>query len=85
MMMGATKKKRGPQQGYVQGILDETVQMIRTGRMSVQKALILYQIPKLTLSDIPVAVQWRKGRGLNHTCQRMVKTRSYIGQQKWHA
>ena len=51
MMMGAAKKKRGPQQGYAQGVLDEAVQMIRTGRMSVRKASILYQIPKSTLSD----------------------------------
>ena len=50
-MMGATKKKRGPQQGYAQGVLDEAVQMIRMGRMLVRKALILYQIPKSTLSD----------------------------------
>ena len=51
MMMGAAKKQHGPQQGYAQGVLDEAVQMIRTGRMSVRKALILYQIPKSTLSD----------------------------------
>ena len=51
MMVGATKKKRGPQQGYAQGVLDEAVQMIRMGRMSVRKASIPYQIPKSTLSD----------------------------------
>ena len=50
-MMGAAKKKQGPQQGYAQGVLDEAVQMIRMGRMSVRKASILYQIPKSTLSD----------------------------------
>ena len=51
MMMGATKKKRGLQKGYVQGVLDEAVQMIQMGRMLVRKASILYQILKSTLSD----------------------------------
>ena len=51
MMMGAAKKKCGPQTAYAQGVLDEAVQMIRTGRMSVRKASILYQIPKSTLND----------------------------------
>ena len=51
MMMGATKKKRGPQQGYAQMVLDEAMQMIRMGRMSIRKVSILYQIPKSTLSD----------------------------------
>ena len=50
-MMGVTKKKHGLQKGYAQGVLDEVVQMIQMGRMSVQKALILYQIPKLTMND----------------------------------
>ena len=51
MMMGAAKKKRGPQRVHAQGVLDEAIQMVRTGRMSVRKASRIYSIPKSTLND----------------------------------
>ena len=34
-MMGAAKKKCGPQTAHAQGVLNEAVQMIQTGQMSV--------------------------------------------------
>ena len=60
MMMGAAKKKWGPQTAYAQGVLDEAIQMVQTGQMSVWRASMMYSIPKSMLNDYVTGMNGRK-------------------------